>query len=559
MVKADGDTYHAGRGERLSGEQDGTPGRVEQSAPETQASQHGRQIGAAALLLAGSVLLSRVLGFVREMVLAAQIGVGPATDAYYAAFQIPDLLNYLLAGGALAVAFTPLYLRTLHRDGEAAAASLLRVVHGTVGALVVVLTVALWLGTPALVALQFSGFDDETRALTVKLTRIVLPGQIFFVTGGILRAVLMAHGRFGTQAAAPILYNLGIIAGGLIGGGVQGFAWGALVGAVLGMWAYPIMDMRHVGRLGARVAPFDPRFHAYLWRALPLMIGLSLTTVDEWYERIFGARVGEGVVASLAFARKLMMAPVAVIGQAVAAAALPTLAALHSEGRSRDLDLTLERTLRGSVALAILAACLLVVFTEPFVAVMYQRGAFGPEDAARVAALLAVLALAVPGWVTQQVAIRAFFAREETWRPMLLGTVMAVLALPLYLHLGDTLGAEGLALAGVLAISANAGATLLWARMRFGGPDLGPVLVTTVRATGVGVASGAAGWAALASGASELGPYAALALGGSCAGVVAVVAIRLFGDELMRSILASVARRVPSLRGGAGPGAPPRP
>jgi putative peptidoglycan lipid II flippase len=533
----------------LSAEQDRKGERASESASGAPTSQPGRQIGAAALLLAGSVLLSRVLGFVREMVLAAEIGVGPSTDAYYAAFQIPDLLNYLLAGGAIAVAFTPLYLRTLRQEGEAEAESLLRTVHGTVGALVVVLTVLLWIYADALIALQFGGFTEETRALTVKLTRIVLPGQIFFVTGGILRAVLMAHGRFGAQAAAPILYNLGIIAGGLIGGGIEGFAWGALVGAVLGMWAYPVLDMRHVGSMGVRIAPLDPRFHAYLWRALPLMIGLSLTTVDEWYERIFGAGIGEGVVASLAFARKLMMAPVAIIGQAVAAAALPTLALLHSEGRSRDLDLTLERTLRGSIALAILAACLILVFTEPFVAVMYQRGAFGAEDVARVAVLLAILAFAVPGWVTQQVAIRAFFAREETWRPMLLGTAMAVLALPVYIGLGERLGAPGLALAGVLAISANALATLAWARIRFGGPALLPLLTTALRALVVGGIAGGAGWLVLELGGWRLNAYTALFLGGSISGLTAMAAIWAVGDSLMRSLLASVMRHVPGLRG----------
>jgi putative peptidoglycan lipid II flippase len=532
---------------------------VGEPSPEEPAARSGRQIGAAALLLAASVLLSRVLGFVREMVLAAEIGVGRQTDAYYAAFQIPDLLNYLMAGGALAIAFTPLYLRTLRREGEAAAEALFRTVLGTVGALVVVLTVGLWLAAEPLIALQFAGFDAETRALTVRLTRIVLPGQIFFVTGGILRAVLMAHGRFGAQAAAPIFYNLGIIVGGLLGGsvdaGVEGFAWGALVGAILGVWVYPLIDMRHVGPLGLRVAPLDPRFHAYLWQALPLMIGLSLTTVDEWYERIFGARVGEGVVAALGFARRLMMAPVAVIGQAVAAAALPALAALHAEGRSRDLDLTLGQTLRGSLALSIVAAALVGVFAEPFVAVMYGRGAFGSDDVARVASLLVVLVFAVPGWVTQQVAIRAFFAREETWRPMLLGTAIAIGAIPLYLGLGDRLGGEGLALAGVLAISFNALVTLFWARVRYGGPDLAPLGRTALRAIGVAAVGCAVGLASMPLGARLLGPFGALFGAGAVATLAAGLAVRLIGDDLMRGQLASLLARVPGLRRlGAGHG-----
>jgi putative peptidoglycan lipid II flippase len=525
----------------------------------------GRRLGAAAGLLALSVLLSRVLGFVREMVLAAQVGVGTQTDAYYAAFQIPDLLNYLLAGGALAIAFTPLYLSAL-QEGEDSADALLRTVLGTLGAIAVVLTVALWIGADALVALQFPSFDAETRELTVALTRIVLPGQIFFVAGGIVRAVLMAHGRFRAQAMAPLIYNSCIIAGGWIDGGVHGFAWGALFGAVLGAWAYPLHDMRHVGAVRMRVAPFDPRFHAYLWQALPLMVGLSLTTVDEWYERWFGARVGEGVVASLGFARRLMMAPVAVIGQAVAAAALPTLAALHAAGRSGELDETLQKTLRATLGVAILTAALFFVLADPFVEAMYRRGRFGLEDSRRVAGLLAILTFAVPAWVTQQVAVRAFFARAETWRPMGLGTVLALAVIPLYVALGDGFGAEGLAAAGVLAISLNALATLGWARVRFGGPALMPLLSTAARtALAAGLAGGLSWWAlgAYADPAPPGLPGALLRLvvGGSVYGAAALVAIRLLDDgpirELLGDLTSRASRVLGRLRGpGRGNGSP---
>ena len=185
-----------------------------------------QRLGAVAILLAASVLLSRVMGFIREMVLAAEIGLGRSADAYYAAFQIPDLLNYLLAGGALAVAFMPLYLRTLRQQGEESAHELFKVVLGTLGFAVCVATGVLWFYAEELVDLQFGAFDEETRELTVFLTRIVLPAQIFFVAGGIVRAVLMAHGRFAAQAAAPLLYNGSIIVGGLVSQSVAGFAWG---------------------------------------------------------------------------------------------------------------------------------------------------------------------------------------------------------------------------------------------------------------------------------------------------------------------------------------------
>lgn len=510
----------------------------------------GRRLGAAALLLAASVMASRLLGFVREMVLAARVGVGASTDAYYAAFQIPDLLNYLLAGGALAIAFTPLYLRTLQSEGEGAAESLFRTVLGTLGALACVLTAALWVYADRLVDLQFAGFDAATRAETVRLTRIVLPSQVFFIAGGIVRAVLMAHGRFAAQAAAPILYNGAIIAGGLLTGTVEGFAWGALVGAVLGNWVYPVYDARKLGGVGFRLAPLDPRFRVYLWGALPLMLGLSLTTVDEWYERVFGAGLGVGVVAALAFARRLMMAPVAVIGQAVATAALPSLASLHASGRSGELDERLLSTLRMTLALAMVAAAAIAVLATPLVEIVYQRGAFAAADTLRVAPLLALMGWAVPGWVVQQVAVRGFFARGEMWRPMGLGTLLALASIPLYMALGERQGPEGLVVAGVIAININALLTLVWARLRFGGPDLGPLLSTGLRSglaavVAAGVAAGVLGRVA--------GPvWADALLAGVAFAGVAIAAGWALGDDVMRSGLRAPWSRWQGRKSGGG-------
>ena len=496
-----------------------------------------QRLGAVAILLAASVFLSRVMGFIREMVLAAQIGLGPSADAYYAAFQIPDLLNYLLAGGALAVAFTPLYLRTLRQKGEDEAQELFKVVLGTLGFAVCLATGLLWFYAEALVDLQFGAFDEETRDLTVTLTRIVLPGQIFFVAGGIVRAVLMAHGRFAAQAVAPLLYNGSIIVGGLLFQSVAGFAWGALVGALLGGWIFPVYDLRRVTRLGFRLAPLDPSFRVYLWGALPLMIGLSLTTVDEWYERFFGARLGVGVVAALAFARRMMMAPVAIVGQAVATATLPSLSALHAEGRERELNQILLTTLRGTSVLALMAAGAVFALAHPIIQLAYQRGAFDASDSARVSLLLTWMAWAVPGWVLQQVAIRAFFARNEMWRPMLLSTGLSVGALPIYFRLGDIWGAEGLVLAGVLAISLNAVLTLIWVRVRFGGPSLAPLLTTSVRALVIVAVASSLAYAIQRGGPGTNGAILDLVAGLVIYLVIFLLGVRFLGDEAMRDTL----------------------
>lgn len=449
------------------------------------AAGRGQSLTAAALLLAGATVLSRVLGYAREAVLAWQVGVGPETDAFRAAFQIPDLLNYFLAGGALSIAFVPMVAARLAERGEEAARTLLATVLGTTTCVAVAATAVLFWQADALIALQFPRFDPETRELTTRLTRIVLPAQIAFVSGGIIRAGLMARRRFGAQAAAPLLYNTGIIAGGLLLApalGVEGFAWGALAGAVAGPLLVGLVALGRAGGLGFRVAFRDRDFLHYLRTAAPLMLGLSLLTVDEWYDRYFGALQQAGTVARLGFARMLMQVPVAVVGQALATAALPILAGLHRSGRRAELERVLGTTLAAGLGLGVLTAAACVALAEPLVALLYQRGAFGEADALAVARLLRVFALAVPGWIAQQIAVRAFYARGDTWRPMLLGTGFALAAIPLYLALGSRYGGAGLAASGAIAISANALATLLLARRLHGAPRVAPLATGLVRA-----------------------------------------------------------------------------
>jgi putative peptidoglycan lipid II flippase len=507
---------------------------------------HGRRLTAAAALLAASVLLSRVIGYVREMVLASQVGVSAEMDAYRAAFQLPDLLNHLLAGGALSIAFIPVYTRLRERRGEAAAERLFATVLGTLGFLAVAFTAALWIWAEPLVVLQFGGFDPEIQALTVRLTRIVLPAQIFFITGGILRGALMAHGRFGAQAAAPLVYNASIIAGGLLFGtrmGVEGFAWGALAGAAAGPFLIALVHALRTFRVRLRIAPADGQFLAYLVVALPLMIGVSLLTVDEWYERWFGDELGAGVIASLGYARQLMLAPVAVVGQALAAAALPTLSHLWSAGRREELERTLLRVLQVGLALALLCGAGVLAVADPLVEALYHRGAFTAENVTVVVRLLQILCLAVPAWVTQQIAARAFYARGDTWRPMILGTAIAILAVPLYLWLGRRFGAAGLAAAGVIAMSANALATLALARRLHGAPDLRALVGTTSRALVIAVAAGIAASQVQLGGAGLWRALVDLALAGAVFAGVAGLGIALLGDREIKGALRRLLRR----------------
>ncbi|MBW2401673.1 MAG: oligosaccharide flippase family protein [Deltaproteobacteria bacterium] len=477
----------------------------------------------AALLLAVSVLLSRALGFVREMVLAYQLGTSPELDAYYAAFQIPDMLNYFLAGGALSIAFVPFYTRARSQQGEAAAGRLLANVLGSMTGLALLATLAMWWQAEALVALQFPRFAPEIQTLTVRLTRILLPAQVFFVAGGIVRAALMARGSFGTQALAPLIYNAGIIAGGGAFGatlGPEGFAWGALVGAAIGPFLVPLWDAwrRRDLALGVRFAPWEREFLSYLVIAAPLMLGVSLLTVDEWYDKWFGALISAGVVAQLGLARRLMQLPVAVVGQAIATAALPTLSKLWADGRKQELDRMVQTTLQASLGLALLAAAGSWALAEPLVTLVYQRGAFSAEDTVQVARLLQIFSLAVPAWIVQHAAI------------------------PLYLALGKQHGAPGIAAAGVIGMTTNALVTLAFARWLHGAPVLGALGASALRGGAIAALAGVAARAAALLMAAEQGPMLQLALGGTAFFVLVAVCLPLFGDAEMRAAVGRITR-----------------
>jgi putative peptidoglycan lipid II flippase len=332
---------------------------------------------------------------------------------------------------------------------------------------------------------------------------------------------------------------------------VEGFAWGALGGAAVGALLVPLADAHWGARLKLRLrfAPLDPDLRRYLLVAAPLMLGLSLLTVDEWYERWFGGLLETGTIAHLRYARQLMLAPVAVAGQAIATAALPTLSRLWSEKRIDELDAIVLNTLRAGFCLAALGAAALFALAEPIVAFVYQHGRFTATDTEIVVALLRIFSFAVPGWILQQIAVRAFFARGDTWRPMLLATAVALLAIPLYLALGPRFGAEGLAAAGVIAMTGNAVLTLAYARWLHGTPRLVTLANTALRALVIAATAALAAALAIETWLTGATSLLQLVVGGMAFAITALLGARLIGDPPIREAVA----RLASLRRRSGP------
>src|SRR5581483_4132157 len=238
-----------------------------------------RKLGLAAAIFIAAVLLSRVLGFARDAFVAAAFGANGATDAFYAAFTLPDVLNYLVAGGTLSITFIPIYTRHLTSGDEREGNRVFSIIATTMLLVLVAGVIALEVWTPELAGRYLKKLQPKDLQLAIELTRILLPAQICFYLGGLASATLMARHKFVAAAMAPLAYNAGTIAGGALLGrqlGAASLAWGTLAGALVGPFAIQLVaawraGLRYLPSLRVRHA----EFREWLWLSLPLMIGVS--------------------------------------------------------------------------------------------------------------------------------------------------------------------------------------------------------------------------------------------------------------------------------------------
>lgn len=422
-------------------------------------------MGRAAALMMGSVLLSRVLGYARDAVIAWQHGATPDTDAYFVAFTIPDFLNYLLAGGSLSITFIPIFSRYLAEGREEEGYRSFSTIATVMGIGMLFFIVLGEFLAGRILPLIAPGFPPEQAAVAARLTRIVLPAQIFFYLGGLLTAVQFARKQFFLPALAPLVYNAGIILGGLLLGrarGMEGFAWGVLGGAFLGNFAIQVFGARRDGlAFRPRIDFTDPGLKEFVRLSIPIMLGFSLVVVDEWTTRVFGSFLLAGAITWLNNARRLIQVPVGIFGQASGVASYPFLASLAAEGKKEELWNTLSLTLRWVFLVSTGVAAVVFVLSREAILIVYQRGAFTIDDTMRTASALSAFSLGIPFWCAQAIVSRGFFAMRDTWTPTLAGTGAWIVALPAYYFLQQSYGIFGLALASTAGI-------LLYAAVLYG-------------------------------------------------------------------------------------------
>ncbi len=413
-------------------------------------------------LTMSAYLASRLLGMAREMVLAWRFGATELTDLYNASFLIPDILNYLLAAQAFSVVLVPMLTGHRTSDGrrlDRRGAELLGAILGPMTvASILLAAVGTWFA-PELLALLYPRYarDPEQLAQIVHLTRIVLPAQVFFVVGGVFVAIQRAVGDFRANQLQGIVYNLGIILGGLLLGavvGIAGFSWGALAGAFLGAFLIPLAMVRRTVPLRWSIDPRSPDLAAFLVRQVPLMIGVTVLTVDTWLLRLFGARPGipAGTLTCLGYAYMLSHVPIGLMGQATGQVSLTTLSNLRHDHGDFALADFFGRLLRLSLFASLLASGAVAAAAGPLVEIILVHGAFTAGDAVRTTAFLTVMAAGLPAFAAHMVLVNGYYVRRDTLHPMVVGTLGASLAAGTYWACASLWNETGIAAASSVSL-----------------------------------------------------------------------------------------------------------
>jgi putative peptidoglycan lipid II flippase len=416
---------------------------------------HQHSAFSATLLLMTSVMLARVIGYLREMYVAWAFGAGPTTDAYVAAFQIPDYLFYLLAGGTTSITFITIYARHISRGEDETAQHAFDTVVTIMTAIALAGTVLIEIYTPQIARIIFPKFTREQLELCVNLTRIILPGQIFFYAGGIISAVLLSRRMFLYPALSPVFYGSSIILGGLIGAhrfGIAALAYGALAGSFIGPFLINSIGAAKVG-LRYRLS-FDfrnPGFREWVKLSIPLMLGVSLVSADDWILRYF-ASGGAGEISRLNYAKRLFALPISILGQAAGQASMPFFARLFGEGKRREFAESVNQSVYRVGSAALLVTALMATAALPLVDLAFHRGRFTFQDAQSTATYFAWFSVSLVLWSAQALYARAFYASGNTLTPMVASTLIVVASLPVYALLFHRFGFAGLAMASGLGI-----------------------------------------------------------------------------------------------------------
>lgn len=515
------------------------------------------QVARAAGIITVAMILSRVLGYVRDLALYAQFGQNRITDAYNAAFSIPDFLYMILVGGALSSAFIPVfggYVATgREEEGWRVASSLANLV-------ILLLLLGMVLGlvfTPQLVRLLVPGFDAGEIDLTVRLTRIMLFQTFFMGLSGVTVGILNSYRHFATPALGSVLYNLAVV---LVGWtlapylGIAAYSLGVVLGAVLnfavqlpplfrlGLRYRPVLELKHPGvrQIGALV--------------VPVLVGLSVSQFNLFVSQNLASGLPGGLLAALKTAQRLMQLPLGIFAAAIGTAIFPTLTGQAARREWAQFRRTTSLGIRTVNFLTIPAAAGLIALGLPVIRLLFEVGKFTPENTQATATALFYYSFGIVGYSGALILNRVYYALKDTRTPVLVGVATVFLNLILNLLLVRVLGHGGLALAYSVVGIVNMVVLILLLRVKIGHVDGRRILLSGAGALVSALAMGGAVWLlvgrleGILGTVSKLSQAAAVGAGiGAGAALYLVFAFLLRLEEL-RLALEMIGRRLSSFR-----------
>ncbi len=451
------------------------------SDQRTNAGVTHRRVASAAAVIAFGNVLSRGLGLVRDVVIASTFGATAGTDAFVLARTLPTILYDLLVGTVSTAAFVPVFVQ--HARDERQLWRLVGAIFSLAGLAFVTLAVVLGIFAEPLVGVIGSGFATaDQRELAANLMRIALVSVVFQGLAGVLTSALYAQSRFALPAFATAAYNVGIIVGIVLLArplGVPALAIGLVIGALAQFLLQASGLRQFVRAYRPRIDLADPGVRRILSLAGTVAAGLVVTAAGQFIDRNLASRLPAGSLTSMEYATRVIQFPLGIVGLAVSFAILPTLSRFTDEadGSLEDYREALVFGLKLVLLLMVPALALLAALNRPLVEVLFERGAFGPQDTARTAAIFLAYTPMLPLTAVDFLLINAFYARQNARTPVLVGVVGVVIYLAVALLLIAPLGAVGLALANAIQNSSHALILLFLLRRSLPGLRLGSALL----------------------------------------------------------------------------------
>jgi putative peptidoglycan lipid II flippase len=456
------------------------------------AASTGRVLVTASLILTVAALASRLLGWIRLLVIGSQFGASRELDAYFAAFRIPDAIFQLVVAGALSAALIPVFAgyRARGQDQEAwqLASSVINLVLIALAGLSLVMAIF----APVFVPIVAPGFDAPTTELTVRMTRVMLISPVLIGMGAVVTGVLNSYQQFTVPAIAPLLYNLAIILAAIFLAPIMGVE-GLAVGVAVGSLAHLAVQVPNLARVGQRydltIGLSHPGVRRVAWLMGPRTLGLAAGQLNFLVSTVLASGLPEGSLTAYNYAFQLSQIPVGVVGVSIAVALFPTLSQDAALGRVSEIRRQVATAIRVLLFVAAPLMAIMIVLREPLTDVFYQYGAFTASASARTASALLFFAVGLGGHIVVHVLARTFYAMQDTRTPVTWAIVAVAINVPLMALLVGPMGVEGLALA--LSISAVLEVIGLgWSlHRRIDSVEEGAILRSVVRAGVAGTAA----------------------------------------------------------------------